>query len=368
LNPGMKNKKLFILFLITIAVIITAGITAKMRAPRSSLEKDLLYPDLSSQFNKINKINITAYKNTVDLAILDGNWVVTSLDNYPANFNKVRTTVINLSEFRIVDEKTDNPDLYTRLGVEDPETENSTSLLITLFNNTDQAMASVIIGQQRQSSGSKPGMYIRNPEKKQALLVEGILDISANDIDWINRELFHIPSEQVKNVKIQYPDSKIFEINKSTQAQPDFEIIGNEVDIPSASKIIINRNASGLEETRADGVQAVDNFSFPENAITTTVTTFDGMVISTELVQLDEHSYAHFSFSVDPEIHDILKSMAETSDQPVNVTSIEQQIRQWSDSYSSWVYKIPDFKYEALTTDPESIKDLLQSIKPGENN
>jgi len=263
----MKNKKLLILFLITITVIIAAGITARIRAPQSSIERKLLFPGLADQINNVSKVTIKENKNTVELLEQDKKWVVKNLDNYPANFNKVRATVINLSQFKIVDEKTDNPELYSRLSVEDPATEHSTSSLVTLFNNSGQELASVIIGQQRLSSSSKPGLYIRKPDRKQALLVEGVLDISATDVDWINQELMHISSAQVRSVTIQYPDGKQFEINKAMKEQPDFDIRGNGGDIPSASKIIINRIATGLEEMRADGVKAVKNFTFPEDMI-----------------------------------------------------------------------------------------------------
>ena len=362
----MKNKKLLIFFLVTIGVIIIAGITARLRAPQSNVEKVLLFPDLAGQINNISKISIKDNKNTVDLLKQNDKWIVTNLDNYSADFNKVRATVINLSLFRIVDEKTDNPDLYSRLGVEDPAASNSQSLLITLSDNSNRELASIIIGQQRQSSSSKPGLYTRLPDQKQALLVEGKLDISANGVDWINRDLMHIPSEVVKNVTIQYPDGKQFEINRENKEQTDFNIKGESGEIPSASKIIINRIATGLEEMRADGVKSASNFTFPEDTITTTVTTFNGMIVTTRLAQLSGHTYAHFSFSAAAGVPGEMNVNSQTGDGNPDTVKTEDLIRQLS-TLSDWVYQIPDFKYEALTTDPGSIKKLLQSMQSKEN-
>ena len=362
----MKNKKLLILFLITITVIITAGITARLRAPQSNLEKELLFPELADQINNISKIKIQGNKNTVELLKQDNKWTVTNLDNYPANFNKVRAAVINLSLLKIVDEKTNNPEFYSRLGVDDPATKDSPALLITLFNNSDRVQASVIIGQQRQSSSSKPGLYIRIPDQKQALLVEGVLDISADDVDWINREFMHIPSEQVRNVTIQYPDGKVFEINKASKEQPDFDIQGTSGEIPSASKLIIKRIATGLEGMRADGVKAAGNFTFPEDSITTTVTTFTGMVVTVKLAQQSSHTFAHFSFSPAAEVPGEMNDGSGASGEETDTEKTKKLIQQLS-SLSDWVYQIPDFKYEALTSDPESIKNLLQSKQPDDN-
>ena len=367
----MKNKTLFILFLITIAVIITAGITARLRAPQSNLEKEPLFPALAGQINDIGKITIKGNGNTVELLKQNKKWSVVNLDNYPANFNKVRTTVINLSQFKIVDEKTDNPDFYSRLGVDVPSSSDSTSLLVTLFNNSNQELVSVIIGQQRQSSSSKPGLYIRKPDQKQALLIEGVLDISVNNIDWINRDLMHIPSAEVKNITIQYPDGKVFEINKETKDQPDFNIKGTTGEIPSASKIIVKRMATGLEGMRADGVKAINDFTFPDDSIVTTVTTFNGMIVTAKLAQQSGHTYAHFSFSAAADVPGVMNMQGETSGGNTDSVNPEELLQKLS-TLSEWVYQIPDFKYEALTSDPESIKNLLQSTQPdinsGDNN
>lgn len=363
----MKNKKLLILFLITIAVIITAGITARLRAPQSNLEKELLFPNLADKINNIGKVIIKGNRNTVELQEQNNKWTVTKLDNYPANFNKVRAAIINMSQFKIVDEKTDNPDFYSRLGVDNPSSSDSSSLLVTLFNNSNQELVSVIIGQQRQSSSSKPGLYIRKPDQKQALLIEGGLDISANSIDWINRDLMHIPSAQVKNITIQYPDGKIFEINKETKDQPDFNIKGTSGEMPSASKIIINRMATGLEELRADGVKSVNNFTFPDDSITTTVTTFNGMVVTARLAQQSGHTYAHFSFSAAADVTGAMNVQDGSAGGNTDSVNPEELLQKLS-ALSEWVYQIRDFKYEALTSDPESIKNLLQSTQPYKNS
>lgn len=358
----MKNKRLLILFLITIAVIVTAGIISRLRAPQSNIEKVLLFPNLDNQINNISRISIKGNSNTVELLNKDNKWIVTNLDNYPADFNKVRTSVINLSLFRIADEKTDNPDLYSRLGVEDPSGKDSSSILVTLFDKPGRKIASVIIGEKRQSSGSKPGLYARIPDQKRALLVEGTLDISANSVDWIKRELMHIPSEAVKNIKIQYPGGRVFEINKESKDQSDFDIKGESGDIPSASKIIINRMATGLEELRADGVMAANNFTFPEDSVTTTVTTFNGMMVTARLAQQNGHSFAHFSFSAVPGMPAEMNVNNQAAGGNTDTVKTEDLIKQLS-ALSDWVYQIPDFKYEALTSDPESIKNLLKSIQ-----
>ena len=368
----MKNKKLIILFLITLAVILTAGITAKMRAPQSSVETIPLFPDLTNRINDVAKIVIEGDEKTVELSQQGEIWVITTTDNYPALFNKVRAAVINLTSFKIVNEKTDNPELYNRLGVEDPAVEDATSLLITLFDEKDQKIVSLIVGNPRQSSGSKPGLYVRKPDEKTALLVEGVLDISANQTDWFHRDLFDIPSDRVSSVKINFADGNAFEIYKEAPEQTDFEVHGENIANESASKIIINRLGNSMQEMRADGVIAAGNFSFPDDAVTTTVTTFDGLVINAKLAQVDDKSYVNFTFTTDPEKLSADKETAanetgtnaEAAISEVNITELAQTL---DHALSGWVYLIPDFKYEALTTSPDSLINMLKALPEGQS-
>lgn len=367
----MKNRKLIILFLITLAVILVAGITAKIRAPQKSLEKTALFPDLTNRINNVSRIVIKGYNKTVELSQHDQKWIITSSDNYPALFNKVRAAVINMADLKIVDEKTDNPDLYSRLGVEGPDVKDTNSLLITLYDDNNHASASLIVGDPRQSSSSKPGLYVRKPEEKTALLVEGTLDISADQTDWFQRNLFDIPKDRVKSVKLNFADGSNYEIYKDNPAQADFEIRGKngkDSSNKSATRIILNRMANGLQEMRADSVMAAKNFTFPDDSIITNVTTFDGLVINAKLANVDDKTFANFTFSTNPELiakdtetrnNENTDSNADKQNQKVDINELAQSM---NNGLSGWVYQIPNYKYEALTTSPDSIKELMKTI------
>ncbi len=360
----MKNRKLLLLSLITLAVIVAASITAKLHAPQSTITKQILFPELANQINDIVEIGIKGDRQTVLLKKQGNIWVLESADNYPALFNKVRALVINLADLKIEEEKTGDPALYARLGVEDPESKDANSLLITLKTSGNVEAASIIAGKPRQSAGSKPGLYVRLPDRTRALLAEGMLDISGNPADWFERNLFDIPSGFIKNVTIQYADGNVFEIYKEQIEQIDFQTRGITVE-SSAAKIIMNRIGRSMEEMRADGVRVLDNFSFPEETITTTATTFDGLIVTAKTVRVDNKAYAHFAFAVDPsatqedsvteeENEDTTDAVAEPAadikPDPV------QEARHLTETLSPWVYEIPDFKYEALTSNPGNLK------------
>ena len=371
----MKNRKLMVLAIVTLTVILAAGITSRLRAPQSTINKQVLFPELSGRINDVAAITIEGNKGTITLRQEGGRWVLASADNYPALFNRIKRNVVGMAELRIVDEKTDNPEFYDRLGVEGPKVEGTKSMLITLQDKSGQTIAALIAGNKRQSSSNEPGLYVRKPETARALLVEGFLDISEKPSHWFETHLFDIPSAQVQEARISYPhtgekqmDNLV--IRKDTREQPDFIVNLPGLGKESSTTLIANRISRGLEEMRADNVQSVKNFNFPDDeTFITTVNTFDGLVVTARLVKKDKTHYANFTFSADPSAASGNPEKEDTTGTDNQVTDGEQtspvaQSQMLNKNLSPWVYEIPDFLYEALTTRPDQFRK--QTLLPEE--
>ncbi len=353
----MKNKKLLILAVITITVILVAGIASKLRAPQITRSKDVLFPELVNRINDVVAIDIKGSQRSVLLRQQDNIWVIGNADNYPALFEKVKGTVVHLSKLKILAEKTDNPELYSKLGVEDPEEKRAKSLLLTLRDKSNQKVASIIVGAPRhsKSANSSPGLYVRKPDTAQALLVEGSLNITDDINDWFNRHILDIYASRLSEVSIQHPDGDELKIGKKTKEQPSFELQDELVGGKGKSvfKIIFNRIGTALEEINADGVRSATQFTFPEDTVVTTFKTFDGLIITAKCAMVNDKPYAQFSFNVDSAI--IESSQENLADEKMNV---QEEARILNDILSEWVYEIPEFKYEDLT----KRKDSLTSI------
>lgn len=346
----MKKSRLLILAILTVAVAVAAGITAKLRAPKVNVSKELLFPVLAERINDVSRIKIQGDRRFVELEKSGDNWVIVNADNYPALFNKVRQTVISLSQLRVLEKKTENPEFYDRLGVENPLSEDTPALLLTLEDTAGKELASLIVGKPRQSSGSNPGLYVRRPEQPHALLVEGRLDLSAEKRDWFDQNLINIPSGRVSKIRIQHPGNDTVSMYKTGRQQPDFELEGTSANEKSVTRILLNRIATGLEELRADDVRAADKFKFPEDTTVTTVTTFDGLIVNVRLAEVDDSHYARFSFST--------KGNTEPE------SGVVGESRHLNERLSDWVYVIPEFKFDDLTM---SMQDINKPFQFGQN-
>ena len=101
-----------------------------------------------------------------------GTWKVVEHGNFPANFELVKKTLVGLVAMKTKEAKTGNPDLYKKIGVEDPEQPGAESVLVTLLDANGQSLGAVILGH----NGTLPStLYARRPSEAQSWLVHGDL-------------------------------------------------------------------------------------------------------------------------------------------------------------------------------------------------
>jgi len=342
----MKPKKLLVFSLLTIVVIVIAALFTQSRAPQTTIEKETLFPELAGKINDVSRIEIKSSEDSdVVLQKMEGGqWALQSADNYPAQFDKIKDVVVGLSQMKILATKTDNPKLYPELGVEGPEGDNTSSLLLTLSDQSGTTLASLIVGKPRNnnSGSNRPNLYVRKADAKNALLVEGYLQLKSNNNDWYERNVIHIPASRIQNINIVKNTGEHLLIKKHAEGDTEFKVIEGNTASPS---VLLNKLGTFFEDMHVEGVHAADNFVFPDDATITTFKTFNGLVITVKNVLSDGKAFAHFSFTT-----------AATSESPVNeiaektsgTISVEEETRLWNEFISNWIYEIPEFKFETL--------------------
>ena len=341
----MKRQKLLVLSAITIAVIIIAALVNQSRAPQTSIEKETLFPELANKINDVSRIEIKSSEDpdVILQKMQGGQWALQSADDYPAQIDKVKDVVVSLSQLKILATKTDNPKLYPELGVEGPEGNNTSSLLLTFSDQSGTTLASLIVGKLRKNNtgNNRPNLYVRKADAKNALLVEGYLQLKSNNNAWYERNIINIPASRIQNVNIVKSNGDHLLINKHAEGDTDFKVIEGSTASPS---VLLNKLGTFFEDMNVEGVHAANNFEFPDDATITTFTTFNGLIITVKNVFVDDKAFAHFSFTA-------ATSSSNNDVIPENESetiSVEEESQLWNQFLSHWVYEIPEFKYETL--------------------
>ena len=108
-----------------ILAVVTAGAVAlaystSTRDGGVARSGELVFPDLLERVNDVATVTVLSEGETFDVVQESGRWVVPAKGGYPANPDTVHLLMVGAASLERVEPKTANPDLYSRLGLEDP--------------------------------------------------------------------------------------------------------------------------------------------------------------------------------------------------------------------------------------------------------
>lgn len=296
----MGNRNL-VFIAVTVVAVVAAVAISQQRAPQTRKETPLLFPDLAAKVNEVSELQVRDAIGELTVRRVSGVWRVAEGDDYPALVDKVKQTVVGAADLRIVAEKTQNPDLHKRLGVEDPESKGAESHLLTLKSDGEE-LVSFIKGKARrsQSPSNSPGFYARLPGQPQALLVEGGLEIGTDVAEWIERDIVDIEGVEVSDIRISHREGPEVILKRET---PEDDLVVQ--NIPEGkeqeSEYAIVRLAGLMANIYVNGVKRADRFASAAPAANIEVKTFDGLLAMAQVYVEDENTYAQFSFAAAPE-------------------------------------------------------------------
>lgn len=354
----LQQNRFSLLLVITIIAVILAVLASSRQSGQPVQENSLLFPEFSDQVNAVNGISILSGGDTLELDVENDTWVVKQADNYPALFTRVREIAIGLSDMRIVAEKTANPEYYSELGVEDPRGESAGSYLLSVHADSGNPLLSVIVGKDRHSSSvaGRGGQYVRLPDSKHALLVEGKVDISIDPVDWIDTELIDIDPARIRHIEVASA-GETYSLQRNAAGKLVLDII--PAGKQARPEYVINRQEGLLDNLRIEGVQASANLTEPENLTRTSITTNDGLNAVIHSWNTEEINYARFQFTYDPPAQQPGDQDDTEASEADDKLDVQAEVSILHDKTSGWTYRIPAWKYELFT---RKLADLVEDI------
>jgi hypothetical protein len=165
------NSRTLIALLASLAVLVALAIAVSVSQNPAATSGGAFLPDLKGQLNDISRIVVRGGGNKA-IATLErrkDGWVVTERNAYPADVGRIRKNLIALADATLIEEKTSNPEMYSRLKVEDITTDSAggVGLEITAGEKT----TSIIIGTTGVGGGERA--YARRAGEPASWLVSG---------------------------------------------------------------------------------------------------------------------------------------------------------------------------------------------------
>ncbi|MGM0657548.1 MAG: DUF4340 domain-containing protein [Pseudomonadota bacterium] len=367
-----RNRFLMLVAATLAAVVLVALLDRPERSGPEEIPATLL-PGLDEVVNEIDAIDIVAPggSTAVRLRRDEERWRVPEKDGYEADFAQVIAFLRTLAEVGVEAPRTDNPDWYSRLGVQPLDAPDATGRRID-FPGRD--IASVIIG---QADPSGEGSYARRAGEARSWLLDGIVEVPVDPVAWLEPGIMDIPSSDIAGVVIRHAGGEVVRLDRAGDEDPVFVLRDVPEGREAGGEWKRNAIANGLRGLNLEDVRRFEP-PVPEAATRVLFTTTDGLNFVAALFERDDAHWMHFTVSAEnaAEPAEVAAGPgqsnpdADEADGPdgagagdgdgeaagerlANAVAVDSRL-------SPWLFAIPERRYDDLT---RRMEDLLEPVE-----
>ncbi|MDO9502412.1 DUF4340 domain-containing protein [Falsiroseomonas sp.] len=245
----MKRRTLLILG--GAAAVAVGGailLTPDRASPPPSSASDLAFPNLAPRLANAAAIEVQRHDGTLQVRRAGEAWVLPAKADYPVRPERVRELLVGLTELRLTEPRTANPEMLDRLGLDDPARPAATSSLLRVLDAQGGAIAELVVGRRRMRvQGNVPeSVYVRRPGETQAWLAEGRLPLDSDPNLWIDRDLANIPRDRVRGANIHRPGAAPLILRRGTDTDAPLAVL-EPTETPELDEISLDEVARGFE-------------------------------------------------------------------------------------------------------------------------
>jgi hypothetical protein len=304
----------------------------------------LMFPDLAPQLADAARIEITHQGQTITLARKgdkpESPWGLVERGLYPVETTKLRAMLTALTELRLVDPRTSDPMLYSRLGLEDADQKTGSSDLLRVFDSSGKVIAQLLVGHRRvRTAGNVPDqVFVRRPDNPQTWLAEGSLEVDADPQLWLDRDIMNLDHARVSGIVVHRGDSEL-----DFSAQNGKLVLTAPANPPKLEDYKLDDLDRGLELLTFEDVLPNKDATAPkvgDQIGTASFTLTGGLVVNVTTFKGAKDIWARFTASAS----DAKDSTAKDEAAKLNAR------------LDGWTYQLGSWKEASLTPDLDALK------------
>ncbi len=208
----------------------------------------LAFPDVAAKLGIIAKLELR--KNDATLVVVrDGDrWLLPEKGNYPVRSERVRETLVGLTELRLVEPRTSDRTQLAVLGLDDPTNAGSTAVLLRALDAAGAVVVELIVGRRRvRTQGNLPeSVYVRRPGEAQAWLAEGRLALDTDPQLWVDRDIGNISAERLRRVVVNRVTEGVLVLERGGEADAKLRI-AEPPNPPSQDEVALDEVGRAFE-------------------------------------------------------------------------------------------------------------------------
>ena len=323
----------------------------------------LLLPEISKQINEVSRVEIvTAGNNSIATLFKDNStWRLEQMGSYRANWQQLRTLLAALAQARIIESKTDKPEYYDRLGVEDVLSVDAGGVLVKL--SIENKTTGIVIGHQAQ--GVK-GRYVRLQNTAASALVDQDIEVSTRPLDWLDTTIVDVSASEVAEVELIHGSGERVLVTRISADQTDFDLVGLPSDREIRNSWTVNSLGSVFSMLKLETVRQQGKLDWSD-AVKMRLLMFSGVEILAEVMEADGVYLLrlHASHPASNVLgHQSIDNTGSIEQQEIDRRAqidIERVVEEINQNTTGWVYGIAKQKYDVMVRKPEELLKPLES-------
>jgi hypothetical protein len=271
--------------------------------------RELLLPGLD--VSGVRRIHIHDRAGKLNVAVDKDQWVVRERDNYPASFERVQKTLLNLKQLKIANGVVIKEAAWSEAQLRRPADEKDNQhlgTLVELYGENDVLIKAIILGDTEVGQSSSKNQQYTGASNRQFVRVEGeetiwmisekLFNCVSNADSWLEKSFINV--EKIKSVESkQVKVEEGWKVIKKAETDVDFILEQAKPDeVLDSSKLGLNTllsSANFSDVVLKDKVETVMKDSLPIQ-----IETFNGFSYSVNVAKnkVDDADQYYMNFKV----------------------------------------------------------------------
>ncbi len=349
----MSRASTLMLLAVVTAVAVAAAFVSQRREAAIPSAGEPLLPGLLERVNDVRLISGLSAGEPFNVELSDGRWVVREKDGYPADADRVHLLLVGAASLRRIEPKTANPDLYPRIGLEDPSSPSATSMQIVIKDGDSEPLADLVVGRRRPAKTTLEDseIYVRLGDDPQSWLVQGKLPKAGGALDWVSEIIVGVPEERIHEVEIEHPDGERILLRKARPEDVDYALVDRPEDREVDGQWKLNDIGRSFSEFELEDVRAGDLESVGgEPGLSAEMRTYDGLVVTLSTRVDGERTLAAFGARFDAARTPASAGVVEEAgaDRLLDPAEVQAEASRLDEAWRGWVFELPSYRADYL--------------------
>ena len=297
-----RRRNLIVLgaFALLSVVLAAVMITVRARETASHFTPGEFLPGFATSVKSATRIHIVTRDNAFDVTYSQAKgWVLPARGDYPANFEQVRHTLIDLATMETVEPKTARADWLPYVGLETPPRGSGTA--ITISDKNEHVLASIIVGNTADLPNAQgaTGVFVRHPGDNQSYLARAVYPFHPNLQDWLETGVMLIESARLNTVTITPLSGAAFTVKRDHPSDQQYKLDGAAPPKGmAANPAMVNMVPQLITDFAFVDVQPASQLDFSK-PVRLVAHTFDGQNIHIDAVTVKDAVWIRVSAEAD---------------------------------------------------------------------